>query len=78
MASVVLPMLFAGLTLLLIFVRYGIKLVRSLLLQIFDVASSPTVSPFTYASSILGLIILAAKFGQAAVAGCTEADPASL
>jgi hypothetical protein len=67
MASISVPALLALLTLLLIFVRYAIKLVRLVLLQIFDVASSPTVSPFTYATSLLGVIILAAKVGQAAV-----------
>ena len=65
--SVALPALLAGLTLLLILMRYGIKFARFLLLQVFHVASSPTVSPFTYASSLLGVIILAAKVVQAAL-----------
>jgi hypothetical protein len=67
LSSILVPALMALLTLLLIFVRYGIKLVRFILLQIFDVASSPTVSPFTYTTSLLGVIILAAKVCQAAV-----------
>ena len=66
-ASVALPALLTVSTLLLILVRYGIRLVRFFLLQIFDVASSPAVSPFTYASSLLGVIILLAKVGQTAL-----------
>ncbi|AMA60043.1 hypothetical protein [Bradyrhizobium sp. CCGE-LA001] len=69
LASILVPVTMALLTLLLIFVRYGIKLVRLILLEIFDVASSPAVSPFTYATSLLGVVILAAKAGQAAVTG---------
>jgi hypothetical protein len=67
LASVALPALLAICTLLLILIRYGIRLIRFLLLKAFDVASSPAVSPFTYAASLLGVIILAAKVLQAAV-----------
>jgi hypothetical protein len=46
-ASIILPALLALCTLLLILIRYSIDVIRFLLLQVFDVASSPTVSPFT-------------------------------
>ncbi|WP_029874782.1 hypothetical protein [Rhizobium leguminosarum] len=67
MASAALPILLLVLTLLLILIRYGIRLVRILLLHVFDVASGPSVSPFTYASSLIGVLILSVKVVQAAL-----------
>ncbi|WP_316171256.1 hypothetical protein [Bradyrhizobium sp. SZCCHNRI1058] len=67
LASISVPTMMALLTLLLIFLRYGIRGFRFILLEIFDVASSPAVSPFTYATSLLGVLILAAKVCQASV-----------
>lgn len=66
MASASVPIAAASITLFLILIRCVIRVVRYILLQIFDVASSPSVSPFTYATSILGVIILAAKVVQVA------------
>jgi hypothetical protein len=60
--TVVLPsILWVGLIGNLIFLRLISKIIRSVLLNIFDVASDPKHSPFTYVCSLAGVLILAMK-----------------
>ncbi|MEA2561410.1 MAG: hypothetical protein QOH06_2914 [Acidobacteriota bacterium] len=64
LAGLAIPICIAAVTVLLVVVRIMIGLVRISLLRIFDVASSPAVSPFTYASALIGVLILLFKVVQ--------------
>lgn len=64
LASALLPLLFVLATLALILCRLALRLSQQVLLQIFNVASSPEKSPFTYASSLLGVLVLGGKVLQ--------------
>jgi hypothetical protein len=44
-----------------IFLRLILQVSQSVLLNIFDVASDPKHSPFTYACSLVGVLILVMK-----------------
>lgn len=68
LASVTLPAFLAVSTLILIVIRFLIIGIRLLLLSVFDVASGPNVSPFTYASALLGVLILLGKVAQVSLA----------
>jgi hypothetical protein len=61
LSSIIPALLVTVTTLLLIIVRLSLLLFRYILLHIFDVASSPTNSPFTYASSLLSIAVLLFK-----------------
>lgn len=67
LASVVPPALLAAATMALIFLRLSLALVRSLLLELFDVASAPSTSPFTYTASLIGVAVLIFKVAQTAL-----------
>jgi hypothetical protein len=67
MASFALPAFLAICTMALILVRKMVRLTQLVLLQVFDVASSPQKSPFAYASSVFALLILAVKVIQVAL-----------
>ena len=67
LASITLPALLAICTLLLIVARLSVNVIRFLLLEVFGVAKNPAVSPFTYVSSLLGVLILGAKVVQVVV-----------
>jgi hypothetical protein len=67
MASFALPAFLAICTMALILVRNMVRLAQLVLLQVFDVASSPQKSPFAYASSVFALLILAVKVIQVAL-----------
>jgi hypothetical protein len=61
------PLCLAIVTAFLVALRIVISFLRVLLLNVFDVASSPMVSPFTYASSLLGVCILLFKVLHVAI-----------
>lgn len=69
LASLALPSLLALSTIALVLFRWILKFIQFILLEIFDAASSPSISPFTYASSLLSLIVLGAKVIQVTVTG---------
>jgi hypothetical protein len=64
LASVVVPVVFASLTAMLIVCRWCLRLVKLVLLNVFNVASSPEKSPFIYASSLLSVGMLGVKIIQ--------------
>ena len=64
LASVIVPALFLLLTIALVICRLALRLSQRILLQIFNVASSPEKSPFTYATSLLGVLVLGGKVLQ--------------
>jgi len=66
-ASVLVPIAFATQTIVLICIRTLLRVVRFVALHVFNVASGPTISPFTYASSLISVLIVGIKVLQAAV-----------
>lgn len=64
LASILIPALFVLLTIALVLCRLALRLSQRVLLQIFNVASSPEKSPFTYASSLLSVLVLGGKVLQ--------------
>ena len=64
LSSIVIPGIFAFLTIFLIIARLFVRAAQWVMLHVFDVASNPEKSPYTYASSLLGLLILLFKLAQ--------------
>jgi hypothetical protein len=67
-AAAIPAMLFIGI-LVLILIRWMLHVGQRVTLSVFDVASAPTGSPFTYFCALLGIVLLAGKVIQALVAG---------
>lgn len=67
LVSPALPLLLVCLVLLLMALRTVVRVTQWTLLKVFDSASSPSASPFAYASSLLALLILCAKVAQSAL-----------
>lgn len=63
-SSILAPSLFAILTAVLMLSRVFVRGVQLILLRLFDVASNPEKSPYTYASSLVSLFILLLKLAQ--------------
>ena len=66
-AATLVPVVVASITLALVFLRVAVASARRVGMSVFDAASSPTVSPFTYFTSLLSVSILLMKFIQEVV-----------